>query len=263
MKKTLAISALLLILALTTLAVTENAAATTTGDLVITDRAGQQTTITNDQIIALPSTTEEALLSCYGSLVASGEWTGVKISDLLDYVHADTASGSIDFTAQDGYKISIPMDTALQPNVILAYEFQSEPLQETYRLVVPEANGNVWIALVVSMTVNDAGAPTVIGRNVNVYDATKDFTQNIPQQTPAPTPASTVKPITPTPEPSVPASITPTTAPTNATDTSTNISAVQSGFSLDPVYGAVASVIVVLIVVSLLAVRQKRVKAKV
>jgi hypothetical protein len=263
MKKTLAIGTLILILALTTLTIPKNVSANTDGNLVITDRTGQHTTLTHDQITALPSITEEAVLSCYGSQVADGQWTGVKISDLLSSVGADTAGGSIDFTAQDGYRMSIPMETALLPGVILAYAFDSSPIQETYRLVVPEANGNVWIALVVSMMVSDVGAPAVVGRSANVFDATKDFTQNNQQTSSTPTPSSTVKPSSPTPQPSIPTHITPTIAPTNTTNNTTNQPTAQSAFILDPVFGAVAGVIAVLIVVSLLAVRQKRVKADV
>lgn len=262
MKKTLAISALLLILALT-LTIPNFASATTDGNIVITDRTGQYTTLTYDQIIAMPSITEQAVLSCYGSQVADGQWTGVALSTLLSSVGADTSGGSIDFTAQDGYKMSIPIETALQPGVILAYAFDSSPLQETYRLVVPEANGNVWIALVVSITVSGAGAPAVLGRSANVYDATKDFTQNNPKPSPTSTPSSTAKPNTPTPQPSISASNIPTVAPTNTTNTPTNQPTAQSAFVLDSLYGAVAGLVAVFTVASLIVVKQKRRKADV
>lgn len=262
MKKTLVISALLLILA-STLTIPNFTSATTDGNLLITDRAGQHTTLTYDQVIALPSTTEQAVLSCYGSQVADGQWTGVAISTLLSSVGADTSGGSIDFTAQDGYKMSIPIETVSQPGVILAYAFDSLPLQETYRLVIPEANGNVWIALVISITVSDSSAPAVLARSANVYDATKDFTQNNPKPSPTPYPSSTAKPSTPTPQPSMPASVTPTIAPTNTTNTPTNQPTAQSAFVLDSLYGAVAGLVAVFVVASLIITKQKKHKADV
>jgi hypothetical protein len=149
----------------------------------------------------------------------------------------------------------------MQPNVILAYAFGSSPLQETYRLVVPEANGNVWISLVVSMTVSSATAPAVIGKNVNVFNVVQDFTKNTPQKTPSPTSTPTTKPNLPTPTPSIPATNTPTIPPTNTTNTATTQPTTQSAFTFDPIYGATAVIIAVLIVASLVAVRQKRAKA--
>lgn len=257
MKKTLPIGTLILLLALTILIIPGNVTASTTGDIVITDSAGQQTTITHEQIIALPSTTEDAILSCYGSLVASGQWTGVRLSDLLSFVSADATGGSIDFTAQDGYKISIPTEIALQSDVILAYAFDSSPLQETYRLVVPEANGNTWIALVVSMTISANSAPNVIGRTVNVFDAVQQFTKNAAQNTPSPTPVPTIKPTTPTPQPSIPASTNPTIPPTNTTTLPPSQSNTQSTLPPETMYAVVAGIIAVLIVAGLVVVRQK------
>jgi DMSO/TMAO reductase YedYZ molybdopterin-dependent catalytic subunit len=260
MKKTLAIGTLLLILALTTLTIPKNVSANTTGDIAVTDQTGQQTILTHDQIVAMPSVTEEAILSCYGSQVAAGDWTGVNLSELLNFNTSEAVGGSIAFTAQDGYQISIPMETAVKPDVILAYAFNSLPLQETYRLVVPEANGNTWIALVVSITVSDNAAPNVIGRNVDVFDAVQEFTKNTPQNTPSTTPVPTIKPITPTPQPSIPASITPTISPTNTTASPTTQSTTQSNLPPETLYIAVAGIIAVLIVVSLVAVRQKKPK---
>jgi hypothetical protein len=260
MKKTLAISILILILALTTLTISKNVSANTTGDIVITDQTGQQTTLTHEQIVTMPSVTEAAILSCYGSQVSDGQWTGVNLSDLLNLNIAEAVGGSIEFTAQDGYKVSIPMKTAVEPGVMLAYAFNSLPLQETYRLVVPEANGNTWIALVVSITISENAAPSVIGRNIAVFDAAQDFTRNTPQNTPSTTPVPTLKPTTPTPEPSIPASITPIIPPTNTTNLPTSQSTTQSALPPETLYIAVAGIIAVLIVVGLVAVRQKKPK---
>lgn len=262
MNKIIIMSSLFLIFALTIFTIPHEAAAGTTGDIVVTDLTGQQTILTNEQITALPSTTIEAVLSCYGSLVVSGQWTGVKLSDLLTVIGSDFSGGSINFAAQDGYKTSIPMQTAMQPDVILAYSFESLPLQETYRLVVPEANGEVWIAWVVSITVSDASGSSVVGKSVNVFDAAKGISQNVAQNTPTPTraPISTPKPITPTPFPNISASVTPTITPTNTTSSPTSQPIIQSAFTLEPLYISVACIIAVLIVASLVAVKKKSAK---
>lgn len=261
MKKNYAILALLLILALT-VTISKNAIAETTWNLTITDRTGQQTIQTYNQVTQLPSITEEAALSCYGSPVAYGQWTGIKLSDLLNLVSADTAGGSVDFIAQDGYRISIPMELAMKSDVILAYMLDSASLYETYRLVVPEANGNVWIAQVTSITVSDAAAPNVLGRSASLVDVTRDFSQNTPQKAQS-TPQSssiTPKPIPPTPMPSITAKPTPTASPTNDNSSYDPQIITQPALDSDIIYGLIAGIIALTAVSGLVVLRLKRQK---
>lgn len=262
MKKIVIASSLFLIFALTIFTIPKEVTAGTTGDILVINLDGQQTILTNEQITALPNTNVEAVLSCYGSFVASGQWTGVKLSDLLTFIGSDSLGGSIEFAAQDAYKRSIPMQIAMQPDVILAYAFDSSPLQETYRLVVPEANGEVWVAWVVSITVSESSGTSVVGKSANVFDVATDISQNAAKNTPSPTraPISTPKPITATPSPSIPASVTPSITPTNTTSLPTSQPIIQSAFTLEPVYVGVACIIGVLIVVSLMTVKKKRSK---
>lgn len=109
-------------------------------------------TISYDQILALPKTTVYAELYCYGALLISGNWTGVKLVDLLSSLGLNPSSGSIDFVAQDGYTVSIPSEMALQPNVIIAYQRDGISLAETYRLVLPQNNGNLWISTITAIS---------------------------------------------------------------------------------------------------------------
>jgi DMSO/TMAO reductase YedYZ molybdopterin-dependent catalytic subunit len=71
---------------------------------------------------------------------------------LLSIIGLNPSGGSIDFTAQDGYKVSIPIETALQPNIIIAYQKDGTPLAETHRLVLPQNNGNLWISMITSIS---------------------------------------------------------------------------------------------------------------
>jgi DMSO/TMAO reductase YedYZ molybdopterin-dependent catalytic subunit len=120
-------------------------------NMKVTDLAGNSITLTYSQLLAMPKTTESADLYCYGLLVTGGEWGGVKLSDILAQTDVDPTVNSIQFSAQDGYTITIPIDTAMQPDVIIAYEKDNTPLQETLRLVIPEANGNFWISMITSI----------------------------------------------------------------------------------------------------------------
>jgi DMSO/TMAO reductase YedYZ molybdopterin-dependent catalytic subunit len=104
----------------------------------------------------MPKTTVSASLYCYGFLMASGNWSGVRLSYLLQQAGADYANASaIDFVASDGYQMSVPIEAALREDVIVAYEMDGKPLSEGFRLVIPEANGNTWIAEIATISMTD------------------------------------------------------------------------------------------------------------
>ena len=48
----------------------------------------------------------------------------------------------------------------MQPDVIVAYEKDFAPLPEGLRLVVPEANGNIWISMITSINMSTLQPPS-------------------------------------------------------------------------------------------------------
>jgi hypothetical protein len=128
--------------------------ASTEGNLKVINLAGTTVNYTYDQLMAMPKSNVSADLNCYGAPVTSGNWSGVSLSYLLQQVGMDPAVSSIDFLAQDGYAVNIPLQVAMQPGVIIAYEVNGSPLSEGLRLVVPGANGNIWITLITSITMS-------------------------------------------------------------------------------------------------------------
>ncbi len=158
MDKRLFPTCLLLILfaSLPTLPITRASADTVESDIHVTNLAGNTYNFTHSQILAMPKTTVSARLYCYGFLMASGNWSGVRLSYLLQQVGADyTNASSIDFVASDGYQMSIPIEAALREDVIVAYEMDGTPLSEGFRLVIPEKNGNTWIAMITTISMTD------------------------------------------------------------------------------------------------------------
>lgn len=111
--------------------------------------------LTITDLISMPPTNVQASLSCYGAPVTDGEWTGVQLLYVLEQAGiGQLTEFSLNFEASDGYKISsFPMSDALRADVILAYEKDGMPLDEKVRLVVPDANGDVWISLITQITV--------------------------------------------------------------------------------------------------------------
>jgi hypothetical protein len=128
--------------------------ANTEWNLQISNIANTTVNYSYDQLLAMPETTVSAAEYCYGSLVTSGNWSGVSLSYLLQQAGLDPAVASVAFLAQDGYAVSIPSQEAMQSDVIIAYQLNDSPLPETLRLIVPEYNGNMWIALITSITMS-------------------------------------------------------------------------------------------------------------
>jgi DMSO/TMAO reductase YedYZ molybdopterin-dependent catalytic subunit len=123
-------------------------------NLQITDLAGNTAVLSYNTLLSMPKTTITADLYCYGLLVAGGDWTGIKLSDFFDQTQIDPTLGSIQFLAQDGYTVTIPIEMAMRSDVIIAYEKDNNSLQENLRLVIPEANGNLWISMITSINMS-------------------------------------------------------------------------------------------------------------
>ena len=163
-----------------------------------------------DELVAMPATTVQADIYCYGTYVTGGNWTGVQLGQILDNAEVKPLALSIAFVAEDGYTVTIPLTYAMREEVIIAYQLNGQPLSEGLRLVLPGANGASWIAMITQMTLTTQASanPEPIGAvqpNFNNFPSdtitktspappTPDATSSA---TPAPTPAQSP---TPTPE---------------------------------------------------------------
>jgi len=126
--------------------------------LEIINLSGTSYTFTYSQLHAMPKTTVNADLYCDGALAFYGNWSGVHLSYLLTQTQASPEIGSIHFVASDGYRVAIPIDLAIQPQIIIAFEKDGQPLAEGLRLIIPDANGASWIAKITSITMSTSGA---------------------------------------------------------------------------------------------------------
>ncbi|HEY4674485.1 MAG TPA: molybdopterin-dependent oxidoreductase [Candidatus Bathyarchaeia archaeon] len=118
--------------------------------LVVNGLVQNPLNLTLDELNAMPRTTVSAVLYCvdYPSYpVAQGNWTGVKLSLLLEKAEASPDAVKIAFTASgDGYATDLTVSTTMRPDIIIAYELNGEPLSEKLRLVVPGKWGYKWIS---------------------------------------------------------------------------------------------------------------------
>lgn len=80
-----------------------------------------------------------------GGLIGNAEWKGVRLADLLSRAGVQPGVVDIKLTCADGYTESIPLEKAMEPAVVLAYEMNGAPLTDKHggpaRLLVPNIFG--------------------------------------------------------------------------------------------------------------------------
>ena len=103
------------------------------------------------EIMAMPKSTVNSELLCLpnvgssGILMESGSWTGVKLQHLLELAGVKAEAVKVAFHATDDFTTDLTIDAANQEDVLVAYEKNGSPLQETLRLVAPNLWGYKWI----------------------------------------------------------------------------------------------------------------------
>ena len=104
--------------------------------------------LSRTEITAMPKSTVNAALICVdfpGTILMQGNWTGVKLATLLEEAKPLPNAIKVAFFAADGYSTDLTMETSMDDSVILAYEKDGEPLNDS-RLVVPGKWGYKWIS---------------------------------------------------------------------------------------------------------------------
>lgn len=201
---------------LTILLTTIITTAATTGTIEVTDASNITYNFTDQQLQEMPKTTVNAELYCYGNLVASGDWIGVQLDFLLTKTNVNSDIKSIQLSASDGYTVIIPIQLAMAPETIIAYQKDGDPIPGL-RLVLPGINGASWIAQIISITMGNAevDAPAAAsgpGARGNLAASFIESRQTIP--TPTITPEQTQHTPQQVPDDAKP---NPTLLPTNVT----------------------------------------------
>jgi hypothetical protein len=140
------------------LTLTPSVLADPSNNLKIINIEGTNFSFTNEELLVMPKTEVNANLYCYGDLVTSGNWVGVRLSYLLALAQATPDVFSIEFLASDGYSVTIPIELAMDPQIIIAYEKDNISLSEGLRLILPDYNGGSWIAMITSLSMSTSTA---------------------------------------------------------------------------------------------------------
>jgi DMSO/TMAO reductase YedYZ molybdopterin-dependent catalytic subunit len=100
--------------------------------LDVTGLVADTTPWTLERLYALPRFTQITRHICIEGWSAVGKWTGVRFSDFLARIDADTRAKYVTFRCEDNYITSIDMATALHPQTQLAFWFDDAILPRKY-----------------------------------------------------------------------------------------------------------------------------------
>ena len=84
------------------------------------------------ELYALPEVSQVTRHICVEGWSAIGKWSGVRFSEFLQRVGADTTAKYIGFKCADNYSTSIDMPTALHPQTLLTFKFADQILPPKY-----------------------------------------------------------------------------------------------------------------------------------
>jgi DMSO/TMAO reductase YedYZ molybdopterin-dependent catalytic subunit len=116
---------------------------------------------------ALPGIEQESTLMCISNQIGAGlmsnaVWTGVRLRDLLEASRPLPGAEEIFLRAADGYTDTFSIDKALEPETLVAYAINGEPLPQRHgfpaRVVVPGLFGEKNVKWVTRIEVIDHDA---------------------------------------------------------------------------------------------------------
>ena len=84
------------------------------------------------ELYALPEETQITRHICVEGWSAIGKWTGVRFSEFLKLVGADTKAKYVWFRCAEGYSTSIDMATAMHPQTQMTFKYDGEILPPKY-----------------------------------------------------------------------------------------------------------------------------------
>ena len=91
-----------------------------------------KTAWTLDRLYALPQESQITRHVCVEGWSAIGKWGGVRFSNFLQMVGADTSAKYVGFKCADDYYTSIDMATALHPQTLLTLRYADQILPANY-----------------------------------------------------------------------------------------------------------------------------------
>ena len=118
-------------------------------------------------LVGFKPTTQETTLMCISNgldagLISNAVWKGLPLRDLLDQAGVLSGAARVRLQGVDNYTDTIPLEKAMEPTTLLAYEMNGAPLPDRHgyplRVIVPGYFGEKNVKWVTRVEVTDANA---------------------------------------------------------------------------------------------------------
>jgi DMSO/TMAO reductase YedYZ molybdopterin-dependent catalytic subunit len=118
-------------------------------------------------LMGFEATTQETTLMCISNgldagLMSNAVWKGLPLRDLLDQAGVLSGAARVRLQAVDNYTDTIPLEKAMEPTTLLAYEMNGAPLPNRHgyplRAIVPGYFGEKNVKWITRVEVADANA---------------------------------------------------------------------------------------------------------
>jgi DMSO/TMAO reductase YedYZ molybdopterin-dependent catalytic subunit len=118
-------------------------------------------------LVGFKPTTQETTLMCISNgldagLISNAVWKGLPLRDLLDQAGVLSSAARVRLHGVDNYTDTIPLEKAMEPSTLLAYEMNGVPLPDRHgyplRVIVPGYFGEKHVKWLTRIEVADANA---------------------------------------------------------------------------------------------------------
>jgi Sulfite oxidase and related enzymes len=118
-------------------------------------------------LVGFKPTTQETTLMCISNgldagLISNAVWKGLPLRDLLDQAGVLSGAARVRLHGVDNYTDTIPLEKAMEPTTLLAYEMNGTPLPDRHgyplRVIVPGYFGEKNVKWLTKVEVTDANA---------------------------------------------------------------------------------------------------------
>jgi DMSO/TMAO reductase YedYZ molybdopterin-dependent catalytic subunit len=118
-------------------------------------------------LLGFKPTTQETTLMCISNgldagLISNAVWKGLPLRDLLDQAGVLSSAARVRLHGVDNYTDTVPLEKAMEPTTLLAYEMNGVPLPDRHgyplRVIVPGYFGEKNVKWLTRIEVTDANA---------------------------------------------------------------------------------------------------------
>lgn len=131
----------------------------TTYKLKIDGLVNKPTELTYDEVLTNQKYIKPIRLNCVEGWYVDILWEGILLKDLLDQAEVRNGANTVIFYAEDGYSTSLPLETILEKDMMLAYKMNGVTLPPErgypFQLVAEDKLGYKWIKWITRIELSD------------------------------------------------------------------------------------------------------------